>query len=134
MMKTTFSLSMLLILLSTGCMNSSPEPISVWQSDTASIEERFVAAQSLIQSNATLPEIQKILGTPGTWFRENRLVIGPDTEPHRETFGVIYPFGEDSIKIYCSPYDRNESNVVYRNKMRMLTPREIPTDITVEIY
>ena len=127
--------TVVLALVITGCVK--PDPKAIWESPDASIDEKLVAAKTLLPSNATLPEIRNILGKPDCWFRIHGPVLSLNNDSSVPSYfddhGMQYRFGDCLINVYCSDYTNNELNVRYLNRIEMRKPEPASTNNAVEV-
>ena len=124
--------TVVLALVITGCVK--PDPKAIWESPDASIDEKLVAAKTLLPSNATLSEIRNILGKPDRWFRIHGPVLSDSSAPsYFDDHGVQYRFGDCLINVYCSDYTNNELDVRYLNRIEARKPVPASTNYAVEI-
>ena len=118
--------------LSTIAHAGSPD-LQVWLSDESTVTQRLFAAQTLIHSNATLPEVIALLGKPTIWFRDGpTITVGGPQRP--DEYGIFYQFKDGGLRVYFSEYRHPGTNVIYLNKVRIWPPPNATTnDVTVEI-
>ena len=121
-----------IIVLSTIAQAGSSY-LQVWFSDESTVTQRLSAAQTLIHSNATLPEVIDLLGKPTVWFRDGpSITVGGPQRP--DEYGIFYKFKDGGIRIYFSEYRHPGTNVIYLNKMRIWPPPNATTNgVTVTI-